>query len=1156
MSTPALTDTAVLSGGYNPTGTITFYLFAPGVTPNATDSNNVYSDVDTANGDATYSLATGNHPGGYVPTVTGIYQWLAVYSGDTNNSAAHDQGGASEQETVTGKASPSISTSPSITTGVCGTSETLKDTATLSGGNSPSGTVTFYLFGPGVTPNAAYSNNLYSTTVTVHGDSSYSAPGYSLPSSAAPGTYQWDAIYSGDGNNNGASDINNPNEQVVVAQASPTISTTPNTTSALCGTTVTLKDTATLAGGYSPTGSITFDLFAPGVTPNGSYSNYLYTATVTVSGNGAYTTPGYSLPSNAAAGTYQWDASYSGDGSNNGATDNNDSCEQVVLTLPVGKGQCATLSYWCGSSGQSLIKCLNSGSNCTNLGNWLASVCPNLFGSLSGCSNTKVASYCNTLNGGNSNQKACGQVLATAISCYVTNSGLGGNACQSYGFTPSNNGAGACTYNVGSYGSAIGAPNNQSCSLQYLLQQTDGCSKNGAINSSAYSSANTLFTNINLAGSNQNAALSNASLGYSPAQIRDAYGINNLSLDGTGETIAIVDAYDDPSIFASVDAFDGQFGAADSGPTLYDQYGPATSFLTILNQNGQTTSLPATDPSGAGTDNWEVEEALDVEWIHAFAPGAQIVVVEANSQSLADLMTGVATAASQPGVSVVSMSWGMPEGQTVFAADEANYDSTFDVPGVTFMASTGDYGAADPEYPAFSPNVVAVGGTSLTINSDSSYNSETGWGYNSSSAGVFIGSGGGISQFETEPAFQDSVQSTGSRTTPDVSLIADPATGAWVADSYNLDADSPFEVVGGTSLSAPAWAGLVALVNEGRADAGVPALNSSSPTETQQALYSLPQSDYNSITSGFNGYTANAGYNLVTGLGTPVVDSLVPDLMAYQGAGTSYSGPTVGPLQDANLTDTGSSGDGTTNVFAVFSALTGSSGGVSFDHGQTAVSTISTPAGATQAQQGTDANHAVITPFNTVGTTPAMATGSFSQTGLTVAFSTQTNSSLAGLAAQPSAGVTMTSNATGSGLQTPIWSQAQPAVKAQFAFAQAGSLRGMDLGVVDEFISTQSSTGRVTDSVLEDLAADSLLWQSPGERGTYVSIPDAAMFRVVRGPVTGDPIAQADQTLPPADHTAGLAILGLAAGIWARGRGLTDNRKRQSRRPLFSGKTN
>ena len=99
----------------------------------------------------------------------------------------------------------------------------------------------------------------------------------------------------------------------------------------------------------------------------------------------------------------------------------------------------------------------------------------------------------------------------------------------------------------------------------------------------------------------------------------------------------------------ALDTYDNQFGLTSSGPTLYQQYGPASSFLTVLNQNGQTNSLPATDPSGPGTGNWEVEEALDVEWVHAMAPGAQIILVEANSQSLSDLMASVVTAANQPG---------------------------------------------------------------------------------------------------------------------------------------------------------------------------------------------------------------------------------------------------------------------------------------------------------------------------------------------------------------------------------------------------------------------------------------------------------------------------------------------------------------------------
>jgi hypothetical protein len=424
---------------------------------------------------------------------------------------------------------------------------------------------------------------------------------------------------------------------------------------------------------------------------------------------------------------------------------------------------------------------------------------------------------------------------------------------------------------------------------------------------------------------------------YTPAQIRTAYGINQVTLDGTGQTIALVDAYDNPAVFQSLDQFDTQFGLTDSGPSLYDQYGPAASFLTVLNQNGQADSLPATDPSGAGVANWESEIALDVEWTHAIAPGAKIILVEANSQSLADLMAGVATAAHQPGVSVVSMSWGFPESQAVFAEDEATYDSYFQVPGVTFVASTGDFGTADAEYPAFSPNVVAVGGTTLNLNADSSYQSETGWGYFDNSLGSLVGSGGGLSHFEPEPAYQLGVQSTGARTTPDVSLVADPHTGAWIADPYNLPTDNPFEVVGGTSLSAPSWAGLIALANQGRVADGLSTLNSVSPTSTQQALYGLPQSDFNVIQGGNNGYSAGPNYNLVTGLGTPVANLLVYDLAAYQesssGSASTGTVQTVGPIQSGNLvySGTGTTDSGgaaiTFNAFNVFNFETISSQG-------------------------------------------------------------------------------------------------------------------------------------------------------------------------------------------------------------------------------------
>jgi hypothetical protein len=165
--------------------------------------------------------------------------------------------------------------------------------------------------------------------------------------------------------------------------------------------------------------------------------------------------------------------------------------------------------------------------------------------------------------------------------------------------------------------------------------------------------------------------------------------------------------------------------------------------------------------------------------------------------------------------------------------------------------------------------------------------------------GVFLGSGGGLSQYEAEPDYQQGVQSTGSRSGPDVSLLADPSLGAWIADPYNMPGDNPWEIVGGTSLSTPAWSGLFALVNQGRAAAGSATLGSAGPTEAQTALYGLSQADYHDITSGSNGYNAEPGYDLVSGLGSPVADLMVPDLVAY--AGGSPSSTPVAPITSDGL---------------------------------------------------------------------------------------------------------------------------------------------------------------------------------------------------------------------------------------------------------------
>src|SRR5262249_55908766 len=261
-----------------------------------------------------------------------------------------------------------------------------------------------------------------------------------------------------------------------------------------------------------------------------------------------------------------------------------------------------------------------------------------------------------------------------------TTSLTGTSVAAQKGFTVTTMGGGIATFNVGSNGAAFGVANNTYLPVSTVLQTLNnnfspatGNFYGG--NQTNTSAANNVVNGINTAGDLTNSlslAAPDGTVAFTPAQVRAAYGVSSLALDGSGQTIAIVDAFDDPSIYQAVDAFDLQFGLTDSGPSLAAQYGPAISFLTVLNQNGQTSSLPGTDPSGAGTDNWEVEAALDVEWAHALAPGARIILVEANSQSLSDLMSAVGTAASRPGVSVVTMSWGFPEGQAVFAANEAN----------------------------------------------------------------------------------------------------------------------------------------------------------------------------------------------------------------------------------------------------------------------------------------------------------------------------------------------------------------------------------------------------------------------------------------------------------------------------------------------------
>ena len=347
---------------------------------------------------------------------------------------------------------------------------------------------------------------------------------------------------------------------------------------------------------------------------------------------------------------------------------------------------------------------------------------------------------------------------------------------------------------------------------------------------------------------------------YTPAQIETAYGITGISFNGaagTGskETIAIVDAYDDPNIQSDLNTFDTQFGL------------PATT-VTRVNETGGT-SYPASDSTGG----WELEESLDVEWAHAIAPGASIMLVEASSTSDTDLLAAVQYAASH--ANVVSMSWGGSE----FSGETSDDSTYFDHAGVAFVASAGDAGAP-AIWPAASPDVLSVGGTVLTLGAGNAWSSETGW----------SDSGGGPSAYESQPSFQKGVvtQTSTARATPDVAYDASPSTGVAVYDSVPYEGTTyDWIQIGGTSVGAPQWSALLAIADQGRAASGQAALNSTSPQQVMSILYENPAA-FHDITTGTStgrpNYSAGPGYDYVTGLGSPMANLVVGSLV-----GTSTS---------------------------------------------------------------------------------------------------------------------------------------------------------------------------------------------------------------------------------------------------------------------------
>src|SRR5215472_13925723 len=313
-----------------------------------------------------------------------------------------------------------------------------------------------------------------------------------------------------------------------------------------------------------------------------------------------------------------------------------------------------------------------------------------------------------------------------------------------------------------------------------------------------------------------------------------------LNPTGGSRAIAIVDAFDDPTAASDLATFSAQFGL------------PVASFSTVFASGVK----PAQDPSGG----WELEESLDIEWAHAMAPGAKIILVEAASDSFSDLLAAEAVAANlltAVGGAEVSNSWGGGE-----FANETGLDSTFIKSGVVFFASTGD--SPGTEWPGVSPNVVAAGGTTVSRNPFTlSFIAERPW----------AEAGGGRSLFESIPTYQTSIAGIvgSSRAVPDLSFDANPDTGAWVFDSTAVQGSTSgccgvrgWWIVGGTSLSAPALAGVVnsagQFATSSEAELTTIYTNLGNPTDFHDVAI-----DYCGPFAGLSGRT---GWDFCTGVGT------------------------------------------------------------------------------------------------------------------------------------------------------------------------------------------------------------------------------------------------------------------------------------------------
>ena len=326
-----------------------------------------------------------------------------------------------------------------------------------------------------------------------------------------------------------------------------------------------------------------------------------------------------------------------------------------------------------------------------------------------------------------------------------------------------------------------------------------------------------------------------SSFGYGPASLQSAYDLPS-SWAGAGQTVAVVDAFDDPDAAGDLAYYRTVWGLPQCNGTT------GAGCVAKVNQNGAASPLPA----AAGSTGWASETSLDLDMVSAACPNCRILLVETNSSSIPDLGSGVNTAVAL-GAKYVSNSYGGPEYSSELKDDASYYNH----PGVVITVSAGDdgYGVS---FPAASPHVTAVGGTSLTQAPATS----RGW-----QESIWSGTGSGCSAYEPKPAWQDDIGCAG-RTDNDVSAIADPNTPVSVFDSYD---EGGWILAGGTSAATPFIAATYALA--GTPDAG--SYPSSYPYAHTVSLNDVTLGNNSSRCAPAYFCQAAVGYDAPSGWGTP-----------------------------------------------------------------------------------------------------------------------------------------------------------------------------------------------------------------------------------------------------------------------------------------------